>query len=147
MARLRHRVGIRGASEDIYRKLFHPEELSAWWATRASGKAELGGELNLEFAELATLSFTIAALQPSMTVRLECLAGPGAWAGSTLSFDLHEDQGQVFVTLVHENTAASEDDLLYFNTKWPLYLLSLRDLVESGAGQPYPSEVKIHQGD
>lgn len=147
MARVRHRVGIRGEIEDIHRRLFHPEELSAWWATRASGQAGSGERLDLTFAELATLSFTIGALQAPKTLRLDCVAGPGSWNGSTLLFELQEEQGQVFVTLTHENEAASEDEFLYFSTKWPVYLLSLRDLVETGAGRPYPNDIKIHHGD
>ena len=79
--------------------------------------------------------------------RLACTDGPGAWAGSELRFQLTETDEQVFVTLTHSSATATDDEFLYFSTKWPVYLLSLRDFLESGAGRPYPRDVKIHVGD
>lgn len=147
LATVKHRVGIRGSAEDIHRKLHHPDELTTWWATRASGLPELGGRLELEFAELAILTFEIRALEPPGLVRLECIEGPGPWKNSTLDVQIRKDEDQAFVTLTHTNPAASEEDFLYFSTKWPVYLLSLKDQVESGTGRPYPNDIKIHQGD
>ncbi len=80
-------------------------------------------------------------------IGLTCVSGPGPWQDCTLEFSLRQDADQVWVGLVHENEAASDDDFLYFTTKWTCYLLSLRDLIESGAGRPYPKDVKIHIGD
>lgn len=51
------------------------------------------------------------------------------------------------MSLTHRNEAASEEDFLYFSTRWTCYLLSLRDFIETGRGGPYPNDVKIHLGD
>ncbi len=51
------------------------------------------------------------------------------------------------IIVADRNTAASDEDFLYFSTKWPLYLLSLPDLVESRTGRPYPDDIKIRVGD
>ena len=147
MARVKHRVGIRGASSEIYRALFDPARLPGWWATTAVGAAEINGSIDLHFAELATLSFTIRELVLDQAVTLDCTDGPGPWFGSRLRFTLEDAEDQVFLSLVHENAEASDDDFLYFCTKWPLYLLSLRDLIENGAGNPYPNDIKILHGD
>ena len=80
-------------------------------------------------------------------VAIKCTDGPGAWLNSELVFDLTQADDQVFVTLIHQNDMSSEDDFLYFATKWVCYLLSLRDLVETGKGRPYPNDIKIHAGD
>ena len=69
------------------------------------------------------------------------------WKGSELLFELEQSDEQVFLTLTHENDDASEDEFLYFSTKWPVYLLSLKSLVETGKGRPYPHDIKIHVGD
>ena len=75
------------------------------------------------------------------------MAGPGSWQNSQLLFEIDQAEDQVFLTLTHHNDASSENDFLYFSTKWTCYLLSLRDFVESGVGRPYPNDVKIHIGD
>ena len=147
MARVRHQVGIVGDINDIYRALSEPDGLVGWWATTASGAPDVGQVLDLHFSGLATLSFRVDALEDNSLVRLHCVSGPGPWQGCTLGFSLRQDSDQVWVGLTHENEAASEEDFLYFSTKWTCYLLSLRDLIEGGQGRPYPNDVKIHLGD
>ena len=147
MAIVRHRVGIRGEASDIYRALFDPTLLPGWWASTASGTPDSGEAIALHFAKLTTLSFLIRTLVPEREVLLECTAGPGPWQGSRLRFTLEKTADQVFVSLLHENPEAHDDEFLYFSTKWPLYLLSLRDLIETGSGSPYPHDTKINHGD
>jgi len=147
MARVRHRVGIVGDIGRIYKTLHEPAGLDGWWSTKSDGTPVAGQVLTLHFAELAVLSFRIETLESDRLVRLRCVTGPGPWLASSLEFVLRQDDNQVWVELVHENEAATEDDFLYFSTKWPCYLLSLRDFIESGQGRPYPNDVKIHYGD
>ena len=146
MAQVRHRIGVKGEIGRVYEFLVQPEQLSGWWASRADGSADIGSVLRLEFSGLASLSFSIETLEAPKTVVLACVEGPGAWNGSELHFNLQEDSEQTFVTLTHANPSASDDDFLYFSTKWPVYLLSLRDLIETGSGRPYPRDIKIHVG-
>ena len=80
-------------------------------------------------------------------IHFRCIAGSRPWEGSTLKFSLRQDEDQVWLDLEHESCHASDSDFLYFNTKWPCYLLSLRDLIEHREGRPYPKDVKIHVGD
>jgi hypothetical protein len=147
MAKVKHRMGIAGDIDKIFRAMHEPAGLDGWWATKTDGIAEVGETLALHFADVVTLSFKIVALQENTSIHLHCVSGPGPWQDCDLSFTLKQDADQVWVSLLHENTTASDDDFLYFNTKWPCYLLSLRDLLESGKGRPYPNDTKIHLGD
>ena len=147
MARVRHRVGVAGDIDRIYRATHEPAGLTGWWASTADGSPDVGQVLDLHFEALATLSFRIAVLEPTARVRLQCVSGPGPWRDSQLDFTFEQDDKQVWVGLIHENPSAAEDDFVYFSTKWPVYLLSLRDFIETGTGTPYPHETKIHIGD
>ncbi len=147
MAVVKHQVGVVGDISEIYRAMHEPEGLDGWWPTKTHGSAEIGQVLDLHFLDLATLSFRVAALEENSLVRLNCICGPGPWQDCQLTFSLKQDADQVWVGLIHENDAASDDDFLYFSTKWTCYLLSLRDLIENGKGRPYPGDVKIHMGD
>jgi len=147
MAKVCHQVGVVGDIDEIYRVLHQPAGLTGWWATTADGTPQTGGVLDLHFAGLATLSFRIEDLNENERVGLRCVSGPGPWQGCSLTFSLQQDSDQVWVRLDHENDTASDDDFLYFSTKWPVYLLSLKDLIETGQGRPYPNEAKIHLGD
>ena len=147
MARVKHQIGVVGDITTIYRTMHEPEGLDGWWATISDGTSKTGEILNLHFSDVLTLSFKIVALRENSFIHLHCISGPGPWQDCDLTFSFTQDNDQVWVSLVHENAAASDDNFLYFNTKWPCYLLSLRDLIETGRGRPYPQDTKIHFGD
>ncbi len=143
MARVRHRVGMAGEFNRIFLATHEPAGLAGWWASKADGTPEVGQVVNLHFEALTTLSFKIAALEENVLVRLECVSGPGSWQNSQLDFIFQQDEKQVWVELIHENQDASDNDFVYFSTKWPIYLLSMRDFIQTGTGTPYPRETKI----
>ncbi len=147
MAKVKHRVGIRESIDTVFQTLITNEGFSGWWASSADIEAEVGGRADLTFLELTILSFEYKELVPNKTVRLKCISGPGPWQDSELCFELEQSDDQVFLTLTHQHDDASQDDFLYFSTKWPIYLLSLRDLAETGEGKPYPNDTKIQYGD
>ena len=147
MSKVKHRVGIEGSIESIYECFTTNDGLAGWWATSASGVAEVGSNIELEFSGLAVLCFKYENLSVNDMVSLQCVSGPGPWQDSSLQFELQKSEQQIFVTLTHENKNSSEGDFLYFSTKWPIYLLSLKELIEAGRGRPYPQDIKIHLGD
>lgn len=147
MAKVRHRDGVRGSPAVVYAALIEPTHLRNWWATSATGTPKVGNILDLSFGELGTISFVIRKLESSVLVELECSSGPPPWIGSRLQFVLESTEEQTFLILTHEHENADQESFLYFNTKWPLYMLSLRDYIETGSGRPYPNDIKIHYGD
>ncbi len=143
MARIRHRVGIRAARRDVYEAVHLPDKLAAWWATSASGKPEVGGQLRLEFPGYDDHVWEVVELAEDAVVHLRCRQGPGPWIDSELRFDLAAGESQVYVTLTHSNLDEQSEAYLYFNTKWVTFLLSLKDFLETGTGQPFPRDVQI----
>ena len=79
MANVKHRVGIVGDIEKIYRAMHEPEGLDQWWATKSEGTPEVGQVLDLYFSDVVTLSFRIDTLEENKLVRLHCVSGPGPW--------------------------------------------------------------------
>ena len=147
MTKIRHRIGILGKPEKLFWALTEAEGLSGWWSTTASGMCAKGEKLQLGFGGVVTLKFIVESVHPTSSITIVCPDGPGSWRNSKLHFELMEDDNQTFLTLTHSSPIASEDDFLYFNTKWPVYLLSLRDLVEKGTGRPSPYDIPIFPGD
>ncbi len=147
MAHVQHRVGIRGSPSSVYSALIESNHLQGWWATSATGAPSIGSVVELRFGELATLSFLLHRLEENHLVELLCSSGPQPWLNSQLRFALEETEDQTFLTLTHEKDGVDQEAFLYFNTKWPVYMLSLRDYIETGTGRPYPKDTKIHHGD
>ncbi len=147
MAQVKHQVGINGAIDKIFSAITTNEGFSGWWASSAKINAEITGKIDLTFDGLTVLKFTYQDIKENKKVALQCIEGPGAWQNSALIFELEQADNQVFVTLTHQNDNASDDDFLYFSTKWTCYLLSLKSLVETGKGRPYPNDIKVFVGD
>jgi len=144
MNAIRHRVGIRAPLGNIYEAVHYPEKLTGWWATTASGGCEVGARVELCFPGYPSQLWEIAELIPDERVRLTLLSGPDPWLGSELTFDLLEADDQVFVTLTHRTGSNTPPEAVqYFTTKWPMFLVSLKALLETGTGMPYPDDIRI----
>lgn len=147
MAKVKHRVGVNGPVDQVFAAITASEGFAGWWASSAEVRVEIGGKVDLTFDGLAVLKFKYRDIQENRKVDLQCVEGPAPWQDSELLFGLEQAEDQVFVTLTHQKDASSEEDFLYFSTKWACYLLSLRDFVETGKGRPYPNDIKIYVGD
>jgi len=143
VAIIRHRVGVQAERDELFDALILPEKLIGWWPTTAHGTPQVGGRLELTFPGYPNHVWEILELVPGERVHLRCEDGPGPWLKTELRFELHPTESQVFVTLEHLHLDAESDAYLYFNTKWPTFLLSLKNLLETGRGQPYPNDLRI----
>jgi uncharacterized protein YndB with AHSA1/START domain len=139
MARVHHRIGVAAPREKVYACLLEPDKLTGWW----SSTAEANGNLRLGFAGLTTLEFEIVDNQPPERLLLNCTGQPEIWDQSSLEFRTENAEKQTYLYLTHSKESASDIDFLYFNTKWPLFLVSLKDFVELGSGRPYPNDQRI----
>lgn len=144
MREIRHRVGIKTPLREAYDAVYQPAKLQKWWSTSASGPATIGSHLELEFPGYPDHVWEIVELTDSERVRLQLISGPEPWHGSELRFEFNETPEQVFVTLTHLTTEATpEEAFQYFCTKWPTFLVSLKQFLETGEGMPYPNDIKI----
>ena len=140
MARVKHRVGITASRHRIWEALTQPEGLSGWWSTSATVQAN---KFQLAFQDLTTLTFQVVKKEEDKLLHLKNIDGPHPWMNSHLEFHLEENEGQVFVFLIHHHPEATEEDFRFFTTKWPLFLVSLKSYLESGKGMPFPNDIKI----
>ena len=144
MNEIRHRVGIKAPLKDVYETVYQPDKLVRWWPARASGLAELGSRIELEFPGYPNHVWEIVELSPNKIVGMKFVSGPKPWIGSKLRFELIDTKDQVWVTLSHVTTDDTPTAAFqYFCTKWPMFLISLKEFLETGRGRPYPNDIKI----
>ena len=141
---IRHRVGIKSPICKVYDATYQPAALESWWATSASGLGRVGAQIELVFPGYSNHIWEIVELSTNELVCLKLLSGPEPWHGSELRFEFNESDEQVFVTLTHTTGPNTPDDAYqYFCTKWPTFLISLKQYLETGQGMPYPNDIKI----
>lgn len=148
MKETRHFIGAKSTREDAFHAISTPQGLQHWWASTAQGKVEQGETLSLIFSGLTTLHFRYDVIVPNEKLILTCFDSFKSWDGTQLVFDLEEKEGQLFITLTHRNINPDDmESLTYFSSKWTIYLLSLKQFLETGKGTPYPTESKLYHGD
>lgn len=143
MADILHRVGVRDASpERVYQALTTLEGLSGWWAEKTSGDTELGGVIEFRFAP-GDIDMRVAELDPGRLVRWDVVGGPEEWIGTGVRFDLRQEGDWTIVLFRHQGWREPVEFMNHCTTKWGTFLLSLKQLLETGHGLPEPHDVRI----
>ena len=76
-------------------------------------------------------------------VEWRCVDGPPEWIGTDITFRLTAVEGQTILLFGHRNWREAVEFTAHCSMKWATFLLSLRQLVESGTGKPAPDDLKI----
>ncbi len=143
MAEINHRVGIAGSAEEIYSALTTDAGLSGWWTNDTSGAGEVGSIIRFRFGDGGP-DFEVAELQPGRLVRWKHSGEmPEAWINTEITFLLQQEDRQTFVRFTHARWKEASDFMAHCSTKWAVFLLSLKDLVETGTGRPFPNDIYI----
>ena len=85
----------------------------------------------------------VLTTEPSRLVRWEVVDGPPEWIGTTISFELKQEDGFTIVLFRHEGWREPVEFMYHCSTKWAVFLMSLKRLLETGQGEPAPDDVQI----
>ena len=58
-------------------------------------------------------------------------------------FRSHQSDDWTIVLFKHEGWKEPVEFMHHCSTKWAVFLLSLKSLLETGKGAPYPNEIKL----
>ncbi|WP_405875279.1 MULTISPECIES: SRPBCC domain-containing protein [unclassified Streptomyces] len=85
----------------------------------------------------------VVELMPGKRVLWEVVDGPAEWIGAHVSFDLRQEGDFTIVLFAHRGWAEPVEFMSHCSTKWAVYLLSLKQLLETGQGTPDPADLQI----
>jgi uncharacterized protein YndB with AHSA1/START domain len=143
MADILHRVGIKAASpEDVYAAIATRDGLAAWWTSDTQGESTVGGVLEFRF-KAGGFDMKVVDLEPAKRVLWEVIDGPPEWIGTTVSWELKPEDDYTIVLFKHEGWREPVEFMHHCSTKWAVFLMSLKSLLETGEGAPEPNDVKI----
>ncbi|BCJ48229.1 activator of HSP90 ATPase [Actinoplanes ianthinogenes] len=144
MADILHRVGVKGAApEDVYDALTTVDGLAAWWTEKTSGDGGLGGRLEFRFPPVGGFDMEVVETRPAERVTWRVVDGPEEWIGTTIDWRLRRDGDYTIILFEHQGWKEPVEFMNHCSTKWATYLLSLKALVETGAGAPAPHDLPI----
>ncbi|MCR4269115.1 SRPBCC domain-containing protein [Nitratireductor sp. ZSWI3] len=143
-----HRVGIKSSSPDAtYNALATIQGLTDWWTYDTKGESRTGGVIKFRFGSPTEpgpgFDMKVLELEPSKRVLWQVIDGPEEWIGTRVGFDLRQDDDYTIVLFRHEGWREPVEFMHHCSTKWALFLMSLKGLVETGKGAPHPDDVRI----
>ena len=143
MVDILHRIGVKDSSPDkVYDALTTLDGLSGWWASDTMGSVDVGGVIAFRFAP-GGFDMQVVELQPGERVRWQVVDGPPEWLGTTVHWELKQEGDYTIVLFSHRGWREPVEFMHHCSTKWAIYLMSLKSLLESGTGHPDPYDVEI----
>jgi uncharacterized protein YndB with AHSA1/START domain len=143
-----HRVGIKAPANKVYAAVATVEGVAGWWIKDATGVSDVGGTMTFRFQsptgeEIGKFDMEVLELIPDKRVRWRVKAGPEEWVGTDIEFSLSQQGDFTVVLFGHRNWREAVEFTAHCSMKWATFMLSLRELVETGTGRPSPVDLKI----
>lgn len=143
-----HRIGIKTPENQVYKALTTLEGLSNWWTEEVKGDEKIGGKIEFYFRTKAgdligKMVMEVKELSDSKKVRWRCIEGPEEWIGTDITYELSVADNQTIVLFGHRNWKEAVEMTSHCSMKWAVFLLSLREYLETGKGKPSPNDLKI----
>jgi uncharacterized protein YndB with AHSA1/START domain len=146
-----HRIGVKAPAAKVYAALATIDGLAGWWTRATTGSAKPGGHVAFRFHtatgdDIGGFNMEVLDQAVDRKVHWRVKDGPAEWIGTEVEFDLSQQDGHTIVMFCHRHwrdAGPGGEFMAHCSTKWATFLLSLRDLLETGAGRPAPDDVKI----
>ncbi|MCW2529226.1 MAG: Aha1 domain protein, partial [Pseudonocardiales bacterium] len=135
------RVGITDTPAKVYDALTTIDGLAGWWTSDTTADAD--GTLVFRFGEVGGFDMKVLEQQPNRRVQWEVIDGPDEWIGTTVTFSLTQEDDWTIVRFSHAGWREPVEFMNHCSTKWAIFLMSLKSLVETGTGAPHPDDVQI----
>jgi uncharacterized protein YndB with AHSA1/START domain len=143
MVDILHKVAAKASTEAFYKALTTIDGLAGWWTTETEGEPRVGGVIYFRFGTLGFFKMKVLELSPTRRVVWEVVDGPEEWIGTQVIFDLKQEDDFAIVLFKHAGWREPSEGMHHCSTKWAVFLISLKALVETGKGAPAPGDVKI----
>ncbi|MFG3340025.1 SRPBCC domain-containing protein [Glycomyces sp. NPDC048151] len=143
MVDILHRIAAeRTAPAQAYEALTTLDGLAGWWTEQTTGSTRTGGVIAFRFKDDG-FDMEVAELVPDERVVWEVVGGPDEWIGTRIRWELEADGDYTVVRFKHEGWREPVEFMHHCSTKWGVFLMSLKRLLEHGKGEPYPHDVHI----
>lgn len=148
MANIIHRIGIKSSAAQVYKAIATIEGLAHWWTEEVEGSENKGGNIEFIFRTdtgdiKGKMTMEVEELNKERNIRWRCVDGPPEWIGTVITFDLSVVGGQTIIIFGHRDWKEEIEFMAHCSMKWAVFLLSLREYVQTGKGKPSPHDLKI----
>ncbi len=126
-------VQVKARPANVIKALTTQEGLEGWWTNKVSETGQTHWRFHFPGAYSKLFKITRADKEE---VSWQCIEGTPEWVGTQVHFRLMEDGDDTALHFTHSGWKETTPLFGICNYHWALYMKSLKDLVETGKGQP-----------
>ena len=143
MPDIRHRVVIAAPLTSVYQEVSTTKGISEWWTRDGvRGESSVGSKLEFYFGQPEPAAvMEVTELDPDGHVSWSCVGGAAEWVGTRVTFDLTSHNDETVVMFAHAGWREPGEFMAHCSARWAYFLISLKLLVETGTGTPFPEDL------
>ena len=140
-----HEIHINAPPGKVYQAVTDIEKLAHWWTTDTRGKSAVGEKLEFWFYGHFSAEMMVTALKANELVQwLVTERGIPDWANTEIEFKISRQSYQTILHLRHSKWREDAEMFPECSMHWAIYLLSLKEFVETGKGRPHPYDLPVN---
>jgi uncharacterized protein YndB with AHSA1/START domain len=138
-------VSIAAPPELVYEAVATKDGISDWWTQDGvRGESRQGSRLEFFFGQPEPAAvMEITRLDGRALVAWQCVEGADEWVGTVLTFELTPSGDETVVLFTHADWRTPSEFMAHCSARWAYFLLSLKSLLETGKGTPFPDDLKF----
>ncbi len=137
MATIQHIFHIDASFEAVFNAISTIKGIQNWWTTDTSGADTIGGVIIVRFGNNSGMDFEVTEINPNESYKWKTVDGHPEWLGTEIHFKLDSNDNKVRVTFTHSGWKEATPFMSQCNFSWGRYMISLRNYLEKGKGDPY----------
>ena len=140
-----HEILINAPPSELYQAAVDVQRLAHWWTTDVRGESAVGNKLEFWFSGFRAAVIEVTALNPDDLVRWRVVDGGARdWIGTEIEFKIFRDQGRTLLHFLHSRWQQDAKAFPHCSMGWAIFLLSLKEFVETGKGRPHPYDMPVN---
>jgi len=140
-----HEILINASPSCLYQAVTDVKKLSHWWTTDTRGESTVGKMLEFWFSGFRAAEMQVTMLKSDELVQWHVtdMSSPD-WSNTKIEFKIFDDQGKTFLHFRHSEWREDAKSFPHCSLGWAIFLLSLKEFVETGKGRPYPYDMPVN---
>lgn len=142
MPDIMHSLKIHASPDQVYEAIATADGIKNWWTRDAILDSKVGGlgEFGF-FARRFIARVRIEELKPPQRIVWKVI--DEAWDGDTIVFEVQPEAAGAQLSFLQCGFKEADQRYAIATTRWGLYLLSLKNYLETGKGSPNPDDADI----
>jgi len=134
--------------ESVYNAI--TKDIDKWWTELSNQALQVGDQLIVRFEKTTSWVMTVSEAFPNRSLvwkvaeanhDLEGITKKDEWKGTTIKWEIVENETGSKVTLTHEGLVPALECYEICEAGWGYFLGSLKNYLETGRGYPYKQAI------